>query len=155
MTDTDGSRSHIRIHIPDWSNINLTPFPLPPRPRTEALARKSKSIKHQKSFNATFAYCGRPTTSILQIRIDESSTYVNMLSLETASDLGFQTFCKFYENYLQVFQPLFLLKFFKNVNLKILNQTIHQHPLLKESLILLVPDQDRFNHRLHLVKDQY
>ena len=75
---------------------------------------------------------------------------VSKLSLISASNFFFS----FIKKYLQVFHQLFLLKFFQKVNLKIFNQTIHQHPLLKESLILVFRDQDRFNHRLHIVNYQ-
>ena len=56
------------ILVPDPTDIDPL-FPLPPPLLTETVARESKPCKHRKSKDATF--CDRPTTSALQIKIDE------------------------------------------------------------------------------------
>ena len=82
------------INIPDPSDKDPPPIPLPPPPLTETVARKSKSLTHQKSFDATLCYW--PTTSAPQNNIGEPSTTAKKPDVKTAFLISSETFSLLY-----------------------------------------------------------
>ena len=82
------------IHIRDPSDIDPPHFPLPPSPLTISVARKSKSFKHRKSFEATISE--KLSTFGLQNKIDEPITSASPGNRETYTDFTFETFTLLY-----------------------------------------------------------
>ena len=68
------------IYIRDPSDAD-SPFVLPHPPLTKIVAKKSKSFKYRKSFDAIFN--DKPTTSALQKEIHEPSNFSSPPDLKT------------------------------------------------------------------------
>ena len=54
------------FHIPNQSDVDPPPFPVPLPPLAESVTRNLKSFKHRSSFDATFSSCDKPTIFDLQ-----------------------------------------------------------------------------------------
>ena len=122
----------------------------------KAVAGKSNSFKHRKPFDEEISYCDKPTTSILQIEIDEQSTFVYTPKLKTAFDPNHQKLLSvLFKVIFKFIIHNFLVMIFRILNLQVPNQTLHNFCHLKEKLLLLVSDQNRFSHRLRLVQGQH
>ena len=69
-------------------------FPQPHPNLSKTVARNSKSLKQRQKIDATF--CEKQTTSALQNKHDQPSTFANLPHLKTASDIFSETFSLLY-----------------------------------------------------------
>ena len=76
--------------IPEPSDVDYPPFPLPPSFLTKYVARNSNSFKRRKSFDATL--CDKPSTSALLTKNDDPALSAVTPNLKRFSYLGSE-FC--------------------------------------------------------------